>query len=186
MQIRFPRKLRLGFCPLYGLTVRQLIYLAAFTVCGGIVMLAGPVSGMSILVRAVIGIALVCAGLGLAFFRIGGLALDTWLPIVVRYLTRPRKRVWRKRTVARPNDSPPASQRHHEPAPRVSPAPAAPPLMPALAPAVQPVAQTATLPRSALVLLDVFILGALFGLTWYLQRGGWLQVVQFAAQRLAH
>lgn len=175
MQIRFPRKLRLGFRPLYGLTIRQLIYLGAFTVCGGIVILAGPVHGTSILVRAVIGIGLVCAGLALAFFRIGGLALDTWLPIVVRYFTRPRRRVWRKRTAARPVvTTPPLPKKSHTPRerelPQGMPTPNAVPFVPAADVRTAPVA------KSALVLIDAFVLGALGLFTLYLQRGGWAQI----------
>lgn len=180
MQIRFPRKLRLGFRPLYGLTIRQLIYLGAFTVCGGIVILAGPIHGTSILVRAVIGIALVCAGLGLAFLRIGGLTLDTWLPIVVRYFTHPRRRVWRKRAAARPVVAAP-------------PSPKTPPTlreresargMPTPTPvsfAEVSRAASAPLSKSALVLIDAFVLGSLGLLTLYLQQGGWAQIENFFA-----
>lgn len=180
MQIRFPRKLRLGFRPLYGLTIRQLIYLGAFTVFGGIVILAGPIHGTSILVRAVIGIALVCAGLGLAFLRIGGLTLDTWLPIVVRYFTRPRRRVWRKRTAARAVVTTPPSPKI-QPAPRESASGIGIPTPNPVSFAEASHAASAPLSKSALVLLDAFVLGSLGLLTLYLQRGGWAQIENFWA-----
>lgn len=185
MQIRFPRKIRLGFRPVYGLTIRQLIYLAAFGTAGGLVILAGSFQGTSLILRAVIGLVLIVAGLTLTFLRVGGLALDEWIPIGVRYLFRPRRRVWRKRDVQRPNVSTP------KPTPPTPTPPAGPKRKPRTRTRAKPIAQVApveTVRRSpastaAIVVTDAFILIALGVLTVYLHEKG-LYEVQIALAQL--
>lgn len=182
MQIRFPRKIRLGFRPVYGLTIRQMIYLAAFGTAGGLVILAGSFQSTSLIVRAVVGLVLIVVGLTLTFLRIGGLALDEWLPIGVRYLFRPRRRVWRKRDVQCPNVATPKPM----PAPRVDPSPRARTQAKPEA-HVPPFESVRRSPAStaAIVLTDAFILIALAAVTIYLRERG-LYEVQIALAQLAH
>lgn len=175
MQIRFPRKIRLGFRPVYGLTVRQLLYVAGFGTVGGLLILAGPLHGTDMLVRAGVGLTMVVIGLTLAFMRVRGLALDEWLPIGLRYLARPRKRVWRKRDVARPNSqeqATPATPRVR-PTPRPRTRPVALPREPVV-PVVKPHSAAATI-----VVVDLFLLIAFAVMTVLMQRGG-LHDVQLA------
>ncbi len=173
MQIRFPRKIRLGFRPVYGLTIRQLVYLAAFGTAGGLVILAGSVQGVSLIVRALLGLVLIVAGLTLTFLRVGGLALDDWIPIGVRFLFRPRRRVWRKRDVERPN----LPTTKPTPAPRAKSEPhahkEAKPIRNEL-----PIEKVRHAPATtaAIVLTDAFILIALAALTIYLRERGLYEV----------
>lgn len=180
MQIRFPRKIRLGFRPVYGLTIRQLIYLAVFGIAGGLMILAGPIQGASILVRAIIGVAIMLVGLALAFLRIKGLSLDEWLPIATRYVMRPRKRVWRKRDAARPIVRAPQPQPARKQEPRVSE-----PFVPSEV-ASNPVAIAPSNARVAvmttLVAVDAFILIALGATTFYLREGAFVQVQNMLSQ----
>src|SRR5512140_170952 len=101
MEIRFPRKITLGFKPVYGMTIRQLLYVAVTATIGGLIILVGPLQGTGLIVRLVIGLGIVAAGLVLAFLRPSGMGLDQWLPIAAQYIVRPRKRVWRKRDMMR-------------------------------------------------------------------------------------
>lgn len=178
MQIRFPRKIRLGYRPVYGLTIRQLIYLAVFGIAGGLTILAGPFQGASILVRALIGVVIMIAGLSLAFLRIGGLSLDEWLPIGVRYVMRPRKRVWRKRDVQQPTTRT-SSQVLLVPEPASSEMPAN-----VNAIDVPTVAQNQkrVVIKTAIVAIDAFILFVLGAATLYLRHGGLAQVQITLAQ----
>lgn len=175
MQIRFPRKIRLGFRPVYGLTIRQLIYLAAFGLAGGLVILAGSVQGVSLIVRALVGLGLIIAGLTLTFLRLGGLALDEWIPIAVRYLLHPRFRVWRKRNAERPSVSSPKP-----PAAPARPAPPAAKPRPQRKSAQEPLPtepnRRAPAFAAAIVLTDAFLLLALAALTIYLREGGLYEV----------
>mgnify|MGYP000675111362 CR=1 FL=1 len=180
MQIRFPRKIRLGFRPVYGLTIRQLIYLAVFGIAGGLMILAGPVQGTSILVRAIIGVVIMVAGLALAFLRIGGISIDEWLPIGARFLLRPRIRVWRKRDVPRPVTQAPKVQVVAEPEPTTSRTNFKP------NPDVEPIAQQErrAVLTTALVVIDAFVLLVLGAMTVYLRQGGFAQVQVTLAQLL--
>lgn len=180
MQIRFPRQIRLGFRPVYGLTIRQLIYLAAFGIAGGLVILAGSFQGASLLVRALVGLVLIVAGLTLTFLRVGGLALDEWIPIGGRYLFRPRRRVWRKRDVHQPIV--PA------PKPTPSPRPTAAPRshresLPSFSETSVVPTRPSPRPTAVIVFLDAFILVALAGVTIYLRERG-LYEVQLALAQL--
>ena len=181
MQIRFPRKIRLGFRPVYGLTIRQLIYLAVFGIAGGLMILAGPIQGTSILVRAIIGVVIMIAGLALAFLRIAGLSIDEWLPIGVRYLIRPRKRVWRKRDVERPvtksSNASPAPVPSITNAPRVDFEPNA---------EVEPILNSRRRAgiATAIVVVDAFVLVALGVMTLYLRERGLSEVQMTLTQFL--
>ncbi len=182
MQIRFPRKIRLGFRPVYGLTIRQLIYLAVFGIAGGLMILAGPVQGTSILVRAIIGVVIMIAGLALAFLRIGGISIDEWLPIGVHYLTRPRKRVWRKRDVASPIVRAPKAQTAKEHAPRIPESEVTPSV--ADSASAVPIAQSnaRVVMVTTIVAIDAFILVVLGATTFYLREGAFVQVQNVLAQ----
>ncbi len=173
MQIRFPRKIRLGFRPVYGLTIRQLVYLALFGIAGGLMILAGPFQGASILVRALIGVGIMVAGLALAFLRVAGLSVDEWLPIAIRYFVRPRKRVWRKREAARPivkapsQSQPKAEQRQDKPRLKFK-------ANPEVLPFTEKNRRQAL--TTAIVAIDVFMLLVLGGATFYLRERGLSEV----------
>jgi hypothetical protein len=94
MQIQFPRRVRLGFRPWYGLTLRQLGYLVVTGVAAGAIVLFGPVEGSGLLVRVVIGLAIISLGVALAFFSKDGLTAERWIAVQLKFLTRPQKRVW--------------------------------------------------------------------------------------------
>ncbi len=171
MEIRFPRNIRLGFRPVYGLTLRQLLYLAAFATVGGLVILLGPLQGTGLIVRLILGLALVAIGLALAFWRIRGLSLDEWFPIGLRYLSRPRRRVWRKRDIQRPSFKPQSSPSNPHPA------------------LVTAVAVSTTRDRgaeAAWVMIEAALLLALLAFTVYLQRGGLAEVQMLLASRIGH
>lgn len=181
MQIHFPRKIRLGFRPVYGLTVRQLLYVAAFGTVGGLVILAGSFQGASLIVRAAVGLVLIVVGLTLAFLRISGLALDEWLPIALRYLLRPRRRVWRKRQVARPV----VTNQSQSPSPQSTPRPWRQSSVRPLMPAANTVAARAMPSRATvIVFIDLFILLVLAALTIYLRERGLYEVQLTLAQHL--
>ncbi len=94
MQIQFPRRVHLGFRPWYGLTLRQLAYLAVAGVAAGALVLFGPVQGSGLLVRVIIGLVIISIGVALAFFRKDGLTAEQWLVTQIKFLLRPQKRVW--------------------------------------------------------------------------------------------
>ncbi len=169
MEIRFPRNIRLGFRPVYGLTLRQLLYLAVFCTVGGLVVLVGPLQGEGLWVRIIVGMVIICIGLTLAFLRVGGLALDDWIPIALRYFARPRRRVWRKRDVRRPVVMPHRESRNQPMAPTQ--------------PLAVPVAEI-HISTAAIVLIDAAILVALIAMTVYMQQQGLSDVHTFLAQRL--
>ena len=181
MQIRFPRKIRLGFRPVYGLTIRQLIYLAVFGIAGGLMILVGPVQGASILVRAVIGVVIMLVGLSLAFLRIAGLSIDEWIPIGARFLLRPRKRVWRKRDVTRPIVQAQVKSAE-KPNPKISESEFAPSA--ADASSAVGAAQIHQRLVVTIVAIDALMLFALGATTWYLRGGGFAQVQIALAQLL--
>ncbi len=94
MQIQFPRRIQLGFRPWYGLTVRQIVYLAVAGIAAGAVVLFGPGSGNDVLIRVIIGLGIISVGVALAFFRKDGLTAEQWLVARIKYVLRPQKRVW--------------------------------------------------------------------------------------------
>lgn len=173
MQIRFPRKIRLGFRPVYGLTIRQLVYLALFGIAGGLMILAGPFQGASILVRALIGVGIMVAGLALAFLRVAGLSVDEWLPIAIRYFVRPRKRVWRKREAARP-----IVKARSQAQPKEEPREDKPRVKFRANPDIAPITNTdrRRVVSSAIVAIDVFMLLVLGGATFYFRERGFAEV----------
>ncbi len=185
MEIRFPRKIRLGFRPVYGLTLRQLLYVAAFGTLGGLIILVGPLQGLGLIVRLVIGLAFVCIGLVLAFLPIGGMRLDDWFPIVLRYLLRPRRRVWRKRDVIRsPSRSPgaqPAAPLHTPgwsvPQPNLASVPVQTPA---------PIRAEKRVARGVIVMIEAAAVVALIALTFYLQQSGLAEVRVWLVARLWH
>lgn len=94
MQIQFPRRIQLGFRPWYGLTLRQMAYLAIAGVSAGAVVLFGPVEGNGLLLRVFIGLGIISVGVALAFFRKDGLTAEQWVGTQIKFWTRPQKRVW--------------------------------------------------------------------------------------------
>ncbi len=94
MQIQFPRRVQLGFRPWYGLTLRQLFYLAIAGIAAGALVLFGPAGGGGLLVRVLVGIGIISIGVALAFYRKDGLTLEQWVAARIKFLLRPQKRVW--------------------------------------------------------------------------------------------
>jgi len=94
MQIQFPRRIRLGFRPWYGLTLRQLGYLVVAGIMAGAIVLFGPVEGSGLLIRVLIGLIIISIGVALAFFRKDGLTAEQWLATQFKFWMRPQKRVW--------------------------------------------------------------------------------------------
>ncbi len=94
MQIQFPRRIHMGFRPWYGLTLRQLGYLVIAGITAGAIVLFGPFESGGFLFRVLIGLGIISAGVGLAFFRKDGLSAEQWVATRVKFLLRPQKRVW--------------------------------------------------------------------------------------------
>ena len=173
MQIQFPRRIQMGFRPWYGLTLRQLGYLAIAGVAAGAFVLFGPAEGGGFLFRVLIGLGLISIGVGLAFFRKDGLSAEQWLVTRIKFLLRPQKRVWTRggpsardqtaeirldSTEQPPNASAPVVETGDE---RFA--------MPRL---LQPNARAMATPDAVIVLVDLAMLLSLFALGVYLSRGG--------------
>jgi hypothetical protein len=104
MQIQFPRRVRLGFRPWYGLTLRQLAYLVTAGITAGAMVLFGPVEGNGLLVRVLIGLGIISLGVALAFFRKDGLTAEQWVVTQIKFWSRPQKRVWTRSDPMSPRD----------------------------------------------------------------------------------
>ncbi|MBU1752101.1 MAG: hypothetical protein KKA73_30850 [Chloroflexi bacterium] len=90
-----PRKMDFARKPYRGVTLRQLIYLALGAAAGGLVLLNG-VGDLDLVARGAIALLILAAVLALAYVPFQGGHLDSWLPHALRFLLRPRLRVWRK------------------------------------------------------------------------------------------
>ena len=174
MQIQFPRRIRLGFRPWYGLTLRQLGYLVVAGVIAGAIVLLGPVEGSGLLVRVLIGLGVISMGVALAFFRKDGLTAEQWLATQVKFWTRPQKRVWTR------SDAEGSAARD-----QVAEIAIDQPLSDGTQDAseddavgysalrlLRPTARSASAPAAVVVLVDMAMLCALFVLAVYLARGG--------------
>ncbi len=104
MQIQFPRRIQLGLRPWYGLTLRQLAYLAIAGVAAGAIVLFGPVEGNGLLVRVLIGLGIISIGVAFAFFRKDGLTVEQWIMAQLKFWSRPQKRVWTRSDAGSPRD----------------------------------------------------------------------------------
>ncbi len=187
MQIRFPRRIQMGFRPWYGLTLRQLGYLMVAALIAGAIVLIGPVAGSDVLVRVLIGLTIIGAGVGLAFFRKDGLSVEQWLISQVKFLLRPHKRVWTRTGDGSPRDqvaeilidgSAQAEQDGRRPVEREVDAPFAHPHL------LQPDRQGAATTHAIIVLIDLAMLLALFSLAVYLSRGGLGEIQAWSAMQI--
>ncbi len=137
---------------------------------------------MGLIVRLVIGLAIVAIGLVLAVLRPNGMGLDQWLPIAAHYIVHPRKRVWRKRDMMRwlLNRAPEPTPKPQTAKPQAEARPAA----------VRMEAKASTVARrqetAAIVLIEAGIVVALIALTVYLQRGGLSEVQMVLLTQLGH
>ncbi len=182
MEIRFPRKITLGFKPVYGMTIRQLLYVAVAATIGGLIILVGPLQGTGLIVRLVIGLGIVAVGLVLAFLRPNGMGLDQWLPIAAQYIFRPRKRVWRKRDMMRwfLNRAPGPTPQPQTAKPQAEAKPAGVRLEAKIS------TEASRQETAAIVLIEAGIVVALIALTVYLQRGGLSEVKMVLLTQLGH
>jgi PrgI family protein len=177
--IRFPRRLRLGFRPWYGLTLRQLFYLLIAAVIAGGIVLTGSGEGLDLILRVAIGLFLILLGAALAFYRPGGLSLERWLFANIQFWRNPQLRVW-TRGGGRSIHAPDATLEEQPRAPR-TPAPKAPAAVPR--PARGEVALSKDREQAFVVILDLFMLLSLLAFTVYLQKSGladiqgWLSLV---------
>ncbi len=164
--IRFPRRLRLGFKPWYGLTLRQLFYLLIAAVIAGGIVLTGSGEGADLVVRLLIGLPVILVGAVLAFYRIGGLSVEQWLIAKIQFWLHPQYRVWTRgggRSILPPDQG----LEEIPQSPRIPNGQAAP------LGVAQPDAALATQNAQAfVVILDLFVLFSLFTLTVYLDRRG--------------
>jgi hypothetical protein len=90
-----PRKISFAHKPYRGVTLRQMIYLVVGAASGGL-LLINQIGDLDLIIRGVIALLIFGVFLALAYVPIQGGHLDSWLPHVLRYLFRPRLRVWRK------------------------------------------------------------------------------------------
>jgi len=93
--VEYPRPIQLG-PRIYGLGMRQLVYLSVTVSIGGLFALGVFTPGLPFLLRGLLGLGCVVVGVCLAFLKIGGLYLDRLLGTALRFLLRPRQLVWRK------------------------------------------------------------------------------------------
>jgi len=179
MQIQFPRRIRLGLRPWYGLTLRQLAYLVIAGITAGAIVLFGPVEGSGLLVRVLIGLGVISIGVALAFFRKDGLTAEQWVATQIKFWSRPQKRVWTR------GDAEQTSPRDQVAEIAIDP----PETMQSNAsPAsygveqdghgfshvrlLHPTAQAITTTPAVIVLIDMAMLFSLFAFVIYLLRGG--------------
>lgn len=193
MQIQFPRRIQLGFRPWYGLTLRQLAYLALAGVLAGAIVLFSPVQGDGLLVRALIGLGIIAIGVGLAFFRKDGLTAEKWIATQFKFWTRPQKRVWTR------SDSPSATTRDQvaeiaidsavdragEQSPdRASEWKAEPEAVSRPISLLQPTVPRAAASPAVVVLIDMAMMLAFFAFAVYLFRGGLGEIEGWVVSRV--
>jgi PrgI family protein len=176
MQIQFPRRIQLGFRPWYGLTIRQLVYLAVAGIAAGAIVLFGPSGGNELLVRVIVGIGIISIGVGLAFFRKDGLGAEQWVVAQIRYRLRPQKRFWTRGGEARRDQV--AEMLIDQPYPDGSLGTAEGHVDEAdLSPVrlLHPTAEVAGA-SPTVILVDLAMLLSLFSLVVYLMRGGFGEI----------
>jgi hypothetical protein len=180
--IRFPRRLRLGFRPWYGLTLRQLFYLLIAALIAGGIVLAGSTEGSDFIIRIVIGLLIILAGVALAFFRVSGLSIEQWLFAQIQFWVHPQRRVW-TRGGGRSAQAPDAVLEEPSRAPR-APSPKRPEAAPRAIPAT--VALVKDRDKAFVVILDMFVLFSLFAFTVYLQKGGLVDIRGWLSALTSH
>ena len=194
MQIQFPRRIRLGFRPWYGLSLRQLGYIGVAGIAAGAIVFFGPAQGDGLLVRVLIGLGIISVGVALAFFRKEGLTAEQWIATQINFWTRPQKRVWTRSDsetaatraqVAEMALNAPAgdaieSNRGQADQVRSEPAVAFRPIT-LLRPAVQ-----TTAPAPVVVLIDMAMALSLFALVLYLLRGGLGEIQGWFLSQVGH
>jgi hypothetical protein len=84
--VKFPSRIDFGFRPYRGLSFREIVYLTT----------GATISGLLVVLRAIVGLVVLAAALTLAFVPYKGRKLDAWLAPLIRYYTGTRQRVWRK------------------------------------------------------------------------------------------
>lgn len=178
--IRFPRRLRLGFRPWYGLTLRQLFYLLIAALIAGAIVLTGSGEGADLIIRLVIGLFVILLGVALAFFRLSGLSVEQWLIAKIQFFLHPQRRVWTRgggRSL-----HPPEGGLEEEPRAPASGVPAGGSLraMPA------DMALSNTSADAFVVFVDMFVLFSLFSLTVYLQRSGLVDIRSWLSSLVNH
>ena len=183
MQIQFPRRIQLGFRPWYGLTLRQLAYLALAGILAGAIVLFGPMQGDGLLWRVLIGLGIISIGVGLAFFRKDGLTAEQWIATQIKFWTRPQKRVWtrsdsqttspRDQVAEIAIDMPLVSEprRGQADEPKNEPEDTFRPVT-----LLQPTAPRVAANAAVLVLIDMAMMFALFVFVVYLFRGGLAEI----------
>lgn len=92
MKITIPRPLEVN-TRIYGLGIRQFIYLGAGLALAFFVALLIPATGI---VRLLVGGAIFLAALALAFMKVRGHYLDGHISNFLKYILSPRTRVWHK------------------------------------------------------------------------------------------
>ena len=95
MSVQFPRPLSTG-PRIYGLGMRQLIYMGASTSAGGLFALGVFTPGIPFLLRGLVALLVASLGVCLAFLKIGGHHIDRQLGAGLRYLFQPKQMVWRR------------------------------------------------------------------------------------------
>jgi len=163
MSIRYPRRIEPSLKPVYGLTIRQLVYLGVTGFLGGAVVLGGEAAGIPLMPRAMVALGLVAVGAALAFVRIHGQPLEKWLVYVVRYHVRPRQAIWRK------GEAPEFRRPPAEP-PQPSPEPAK------VKPITLVVSEEGEPLSPVTVVIDLAVVFSLVALTLHLWRGGLSQL----------
>ena len=95
MTIQYPRPIDTG-ARIYGLGMRQIVYLAVGVFAGGLTAFGVFTPGLSLVARLLIGAVFASIGFSLAFMKVKGLYLDTVIIHGAKHLFSPRRSVWRK------------------------------------------------------------------------------------------
>ena len=95
MSVQFPRPIETG-PRIYGLGMRQLVYLGVTLGFGGLFAMGVFTPGLPFPARAVVALLSITLGVALAFWKYRGKFLDEILLYALRHFLRPRARVWRK------------------------------------------------------------------------------------------
>lgn len=174
--IHFPRRLKLGFRPWYGLTMRQLAYLLFAAMFAGLLVLTGPTKGVEFIIRIVAGLVLIGTGVALAFFRFNGLTLERWVIARIRFLFKPQRRVWNRGEGRRIDANADLQYGNESPTPAPTPQPAVA-AAPASKPKTAPKPLVIELPREAVIVFaDLVMVLAFLVLTVWLKHEGWAEL----------
>jgi len=92
MKITIPRPIETN-TRIYGIGIRQFVYLSIGLIIGVVVALAIPAD---VLVRLIVGALFVMAALALAFMKVNGHYVDAHIIHMLQYLRSPRTRIWNK------------------------------------------------------------------------------------------